>query len=196
VRGRRAIVVGLACLAGSLATAGAAQATTCSSASTPALKFEVVSDGASRGVSLTSTEKGFTASAMFPAALQVIRGGQTIQKTLTSRSSQYVYKPTKGEQVRFLALYNEDSSGYGATQFGVGLGQIAPIALPPIVGTLLALPAVITVQVPFPATPVGFPTGFNPSLCTRSLGAVVAEKARASRSRRSHAARFRVIRRH
>jgi len=173
-----------------LATAGAAQAASCSSASTPALKFEVVADGATRGISLTSTAKGFNGSAVFPATIEVIRNGQTTQKTFTSRSSQYLYKPRKGEQVRFLAVYSEDASGYQAIQFGVQ--QITPLTLPAPIASLLTLPSVINVQVPFPATPVGLPTGFNPSLCARSLGALVAEKARSSRS---HAARFRVTRR-
>jgi hypothetical protein len=192
VRGGRAFFAVLACVAGMLATAGAAQAASCSSATTPALKFEVVADGKTRGVSLTSTEKGFNGSAIFPASIQVIRNGQTVSRTFTNRSSQYLYKPAKGEQTRFLAVYTEDSSDYNAAQFGVQ--QISPVALPEPVASLLLLPSVINIKVPFPATPIGLPTGFNTQLCTRSLGAMVTE-ARSARSSRSHAARFRVTRR-
>jgi hypothetical protein len=192
VRGARAFFAVLACVTGMLAAAGAAQAASCSSASTPALKFEVVADGKTRGVSLTSTEKGFNGSAVFPVTIQVIRNGQTIQRTFANRSGQYLYKPARGEQVRFLAVYTEDSSDYNATQFGIQ--QITPITLPDAVAGLLTLPSVINIKVPFPATPVGLPTGFNTQLCTRSLGAMVTE-ARASRASKSHAARFRVIRR-
>jgi hypothetical protein len=190
VRRGRAFAALLACGAGMLGTAGAAQAASCSSASAPALKWEVVADGKTRGVSLTSTANGFQGSAIFPATIQVIRNGQTITKTFTSRNSQYTYTPSKGEQVRFLAVYTEDASGYGAIQFGVQ--QITPVALPAPLASLLTLPSVINIKVPFPATPIGVAPTFGANLCTRSLGALVAEKARSSRS---HAARFRVIRR-
>jgi hypothetical protein len=173
-----------------LASAGAAHAASCSSATTPALKWEVVADGKTRGVSLTSTANGFNGSAIFPATIEVIRNGQTTTKTFTTRNAQYTYKPSKGEQVKFLAVYTEDASGYGGIQFGVQ--QITPVALPAPIASILTLPTLINIQVPFPATPVGLAPTFGANLCTRSLGAVVAEKARSSRS---HAARYRVIRR-
>ena len=183
-------MVALACVVGMLVSAGAAQAASCSSSSTPSLKWEVVGSGTTRGISLVSTADGFQGSAVFPASVTILRGGGTIQRTFTSRSSQYVYKARKGEQVRFLAVYSEDSSGYGGTQFGVQ--QVTPVTLPPLVASLLTLPSVINIKVPFPATPLGAPGAFGANLCTRSLGALVAEKARSSRS---HAARFRVTRR-
>jgi hypothetical protein len=173
-----------------LASAGAAHAASCSSASTPALKWEVVADGKTRGVSLVSTANGFNGTAVFPATIQVIRNGQSTTKTFTSRNSQFTYTPAKGEQAKFLAVYSEDASGYAATQFGVQ--QIIPVTLPGAITSLLTLPTVINIKVPFPATPFGSPGPFGANLCTRSLAAVVAEKARSSRS---HAARYRVIRR-
>jgi hypothetical protein len=182
--------VALTCVAGMLVSAGAAQAASCASNTTPALKWEVVGSGTTRGISLVSTEKGFQGSAIFPASVTIFRGGETIQKTFTNRSAQFVYRARRGEQVRALAVYSEDASGYGATQFGVQ--QITPVTLPAPVASLLTLPSLINIKVPFPATPVGLAPAFGSNLCTRSLGALVAEKARSSRS---HAARFRVTRR-
>lgn len=203
---RSLVLVGAVAAALVAATPASAASVAACTNKQPVLRFNVDrnstgKDRTRRAISLSYG--GYTsAAAITPIRLTIVRGGKTVTKTWPTLNGEYRYKAHKGESVAFMAIYAEDSSGYGRST--TGTPTILPIPLPVDVAGLGSsitppLQAVFGL-LPSPLQPllqVLVPTGSNPgafasNICARIQPLVVSEKAAATKSRHARKAASKV----
>lgn len=188
---KRATAVGLcsilACL---LAPAGAQAAVTapaCTNA--PALRFQVDRNSFGREKALRTIDlrpgHGTSATSVKPVSLTIMRRGRIRTLHFANLEDQYVYRARRGEQSRFLAVYLEDSSGYGEITFGQQELVSVPVPIP--APALAVLPAPLQalfaggkISVLLPALSSG--AGYGRNVCARALPLTVGEATSAHKA--------------
>lgn len=138
---KRATAVGLcSILAGMLAPAGARAAVTAPSCTNgaSALRFQVDRNTNGRDKALRTIDlrpgHGTSATSVKPVSLTIMRRGRIRTLHFANLEDQYVYRARRGEQSRFLAVYLEDSSGYGSVTFGQQQLVSVPVPAPLLAG--------------------------------------------------------------
>ncbi len=180
------VLAGAVALAAVAPASASADAVATCSAKTPVLQFQVDRnatgrDRTRRAISL-QYGGGSSAAAIKPIRLTIVRGGKTRTMQLSSLNSEYRYRARKGERAAFMAVYAEDSSGYGQST------TAPPMILQPLVGVSPGLLGIVFGLVPAPLLQVLVPTSSNPGafssdVCARVQPLVVQEKAAPSSSR-------------
>ncbi len=180
-----------------IAVPAAEAATPAACTGSSVLEWRVYRDGSKRLVELADASAGTTASATQPVAITVIRNGVSRSFAWRTSVDGYLYRPARGEQARFLAVYLEDSSGYGTNTAGPNQSITVPIpGFELVAGVLTPLFPTGTITVPLPL-PVPLPAGLQPapnttyrsSVCVRTLPLTIAEAGTASRRAKSRRAK-------
>ncbi len=188
---KRATAVGLcSILAGLLAPAGAQAAATAPACinEAPALRFQVDRNKFGREKALRTIDlrpgRGTSATSVKPVSLTVMRRGRIRTLHFANLEDQYAYRARRGEQSRFLAVYLEDSSGYGSVTFGQ---QVVSVPVPIPAPALAVLPAPLQglfaggkISVLLPALSSG--AGYGQNVCARALPLTVGEATAAHKA--------------
>ncbi|MGI8711215.1 MAG: hypothetical protein ACR2LA_09515 [Acidimicrobiales bacterium] len=184
---KRATAVGLCSIvAGLLAPAGARAAVTAPSCTNDAsaLRFQVDRNTNGRDKPLRTIDlrpgHGTSATSVRPVSLTIMRRGRIRTLHFANLEDQYVYRARRGEQSRFLAVYLEDSSGYGSVTFGQQELVSVPVPVPIPAPALAVLPAPLQalfaggkISVLLPALSSG--AGYGQNACARALPLTVGE---------------------
>lgn len=167
------------------ATAQAATAPACTTKNA-ALAFQVDRNAFGRDKSLRAIDfrpaGGTSATSTTPISLTVMRNGASRTLRFDSQQGQYRYRARRGEQARFMAVYLEDGSGYGA----VALGAQQRVTIPlPVLGSL---PPPLAALFPNDEISVFLPSltsggVYGSSVCARGLPLTVGEGTAARRAR-------------
>jgi hypothetical protein len=189
---KRVTAVGLcSILAGLLAPAGARAAVTAPSCTNDAsaLRFQVDRNTNGRDKALRTIDlrpgHGTSATSVKPVSLTIMRRGRIRTLHFANLEDQYVYRARRGEQSRFLAVYVEDSSGYGSVTFGQQELVSVPVPIP--APALAVLPAPLQalfaggkISVLLPALSSG--AGYGQNVCARALPLTVGEATAAHKA--------------
>jgi hypothetical protein len=168
----------VAALALGVLPAAASAATASCQSSHPALRWDVVRDTKTVSVSLASASFS-QASAVKPVVVTVLRNGSSRTLNFNSPTSEFTYRPARGEQARFMATYVEDSSGYQPAVLGITQGLV-PVALDPLVQAILHLPGAI---VPIAVPSTGNLGVFGANQCGRVQALLVGQATASRRAR-------------
>jgi hypothetical protein len=171
-------MLGIAAVALGVVPAAASAATAACQGDRPALRWDVVRDTKTVSVSLTSASYS-TASAIKPIQVTVLRNGTSRTLNFSSPTTEFTYRPRKGEQARFMATYVEDNSGYQPSFVGL-TPNLVPVAISPLVQAILQLPSAL-VPIALPTTgSVGI---FGANQCGRVQALLVGQATASRRAR-------------